>query len=154
VSRASQSAGILVYRRTASGLEVLLVHPGGPYWKGKDANAWSIPKGLLETGEDPCTTAQREFAEETGTVLEGNLQALGSARQPSGKIIHAFTAEADIDAEAVVSNTFELEWPPNSGIMAQFPEVDAAAWFPLDVARKKLLKGQLPFIDRLVALDP
>jgi predicted NUDIX family NTP pyrophosphohydrolase len=152
VSRASQSAGILVYRRTAAGLEVLLIHPGGPYWKNKDANAWSIPKGLLEPGEDPRTAAVREFAEETGTQLEGALQALGSAKQPSGKTIHAFTAEADIDADAVVSNTFEMEWPPNSGTVTQFPEVDAAAWFALDVAREKIIKGQLPFVDRLAFL--
>ena len=152
MSRAAQSAGILVYRRTAAGPEVLLIHPGGPYWKNKDAHAWSIPKGLLEPGEDPRTAALREFSEETGTPLEGELQALGSAKQPNGNTIHAFTAEADIDADAVVSNTFELEWPPNSGSMMQFPEADAAAWYPLDVARGKILKGQLPFVDRVAVL--
>ncbi len=144
MSRAAQSAGVLVYRRTGVGPEVLLVHPGGPYWKNKDANAWSIPKGLLEPGEDPREAALREFAEETGVQLEGELQALGSVRQPSGKTIHAFAAEADIDADAVVSNTFELEWPPNTGQTMQFPEVDAAAWYPLDFASRKILKGRRP----------
>jgi len=152
VKRSSQSAGILAYRQTGAGMEVLLVHPGGPYWKNKDANAWSIPKGLLDPGEDLQAAARREFAEETGVRLDGELQALGSAKQPSGKTIHAFAAEADIDAAAAVSNTFELEWPPNSGVMQPFPEVDAAAWFPVDAAREKILKGQLPFIDGLVVL--
>lgn len=149
---APHSAGILPYRRTASGVEVLLVHPGGPFWKNKGDGAWSIAKGLLEPGEDPRAAALREFAEETGVTLEGELAPLGAERQPSGKTVHAFAVEADFDATGIVSNTFELEWPPKSGKMRQFPEVDSAAWFSVDAARTKILKGQRPFLDRLVAL--
>lgn len=138
------------YRRTAGGLEVLLVHPGGPFWKNKGDGAWSMAKGLLEPGEDPEAAALREFAEETGVLLEGELLYLGSERQPSGKTIHAFAVETDLDAGAIVSNTFELEWPPKSGHIQHFPEVDAAAWFLVDLANTKILPGQRPFLARLI----
>ncbi len=152
MSPAPHSAGILPYRRTVAGLEVLLVHPGGPFWKNKGDGAWSIAKGLLESGEDVRAAALREFAEETGVALEGELLPLGVERQPSGKTIHAFAVEAELDAAAIVSNTFELEWPPKSGQMRGFPEVDAASWFPVEAARDKILKGQRPFLDRLLSL--
>jgi predicted NUDIX family NTP pyrophosphohydrolase len=133
-------------------VEVLLVHPGGPFWKNKDDGAWSIAKGLLEPGEDLQAAARREFAEETGFLLEGDLVPLGSEKQPSGKTIHAFAVEADIDAAAVTSNTFDLEWPPKSGRMQQVPEVDAAAWLPVEAAYAKILKGQRPFLNKLLSL--
>jgi len=133
-------------------LEVLLVHPGGPLWKNKDEGAWSIAKGLLEPGEDTRAAALREFTEETGVRVEGEMLSLGAEKQPSGKTVHAFAVECDIDAGAVTSNTFELEWPPKSGNMQRFPEVDSASWFSVDEARVKLLKGQRPFLDKLVAL--
>jgi predicted NUDIX family NTP pyrophosphohydrolase len=146
-----QSAGVLVYRRAGETLEVLLVHPGGPFGKNKDAGAWSIPKGLFEAGEEPLAAARREFAEETGVRLEGDFRPLGSARQPSGKVVHAWALRAEVDAEAIISNTFELEWPPKSGRKQQFPEVDRAAWFPLAEAYDKILKGQKVFLDRLAS---
>jgi predicted NUDIX family NTP pyrophosphohydrolase len=140
---------LTVTRRMAS--KSFLVHPGGPYWKQKDAGAWSIPKGLLEPGEDPRAAARREFAEETGVSLQGELHALGSAEQSGGKTVHAFAVEADIDAAAVRSNLFQIEWPPKSGGTQEFPEVDAGAWFPLDLAYDKILPGQKAFLDRLTA---
>jgi predicted NUDIX family NTP pyrophosphohydrolase len=146
-----QSAGILAYRRTSSGIEVLLVHPGGPFWAGKDAGAWSIPKGLFQAGEDPLEAARREFAEETGSVPQGDLVPLGSARQPSGKTIHAWAVEADVDVSQLTSNTFAMEWPPKSGERREFPEVDKGGWFSLAVAKEKILKGQRAFLERLSA---
>ncbi|MGZ5048522.1 MAG: NUDIX domain-containing protein [Usitatibacter sp.] len=150
--RATQSAGILLHRRRDGALEVLLVHPGGPYWKNKDAGAWSIPKGEVDPGEDPLAAAQREFAEETGIVAAGPFVALTPRRQKSGKTIHAWAAEGDADASAVKSNEFEMEWPPRSGKLASFPEVDRAAWFPLAEARAKIIAGQAPFLDELESL--
>ena len=144
-----QSAGILAYRRTGTGIEVLLVHPGGPFWATKDAGAWSIPKGLFQPDEDPLEAARREFTEETGVALEGEFLPLGSARQPSGKTIHAWATEADIDVSKLVSNTFEMEWPPRSGKRQEFPEVDKGGWFPLAIANEKILKGQKELLDRL-----
>lgn len=144
-----QSAGILAYQHTTDGVEVFLVHPGGPYWKQKDAGAWSIPKGLLEPGEDRRMAARREFAEETGVSLQGELHSLGSAEQSGGKTVHAFAVEADIDAAAVRSNMFQIEWPPKSGRTREFPEVDSGAWFPVDLAYDKILVGQRAFLDRL-----
>jgi predicted NUDIX family NTP pyrophosphohydrolase len=144
------SAGLLLYRRRAT-LEVFLVHPGGPFWAKKDAGAWSIPKGEFETGEDPLSAAIREFEEETGFPIDGEFTALVPVKQPSGKTIHAWMIEGDCDAVNVRSNRFSMEWPPKSGKMAEFPEVDRAAWFDLTEARVKLLPGQVPFLDQLVA---
>jgi predicted NUDIX family NTP pyrophosphohydrolase len=143
------SAGLLLYRRTASGIEVFLVHPGGPFWAKKDAGAWSIPKGEYLPGEDPLAAARREFAEETGIVLDGEAVDLGSVKQAGGKIVRAWAIEGDCDAGAIRSNTFALEWPPRSGRQQEFPEVDRAAWFDLETAEEKILKGQLDFIRRL-----
>jgi predicted NUDIX family NTP pyrophosphohydrolase len=148
---AEQSAGILVYRLTDRGIEVLLVHPGGPFWSRKDAGAWSIPKGLLAPGEDPLEAAGREFAEETGFSVEGDFLPLGTVKQPSGKIVHAWAVAADIDVERVRSNTFQLEWPPGSSQKQEFPEVDRAGWFPLSAAREKIVMGQREFLERLSA---
>ena len=145
---ARESAGILLHR--AGRAEVLLVHPGGPYWARKDAGAWSIPKGEVEEGEEPRTAALREFAEETGTRLpDGALEPLGSVKLKSGKLVHAFAIAGDLDPEAIVSSTFELEWPPRSGRTRTFPEVDRAGWFRLDEAREKLNPAQAAFVDRL-----
>jgi predicted NUDIX family NTP pyrophosphohydrolase len=144
------SAGLLLHRRGPSGLEVFLVHPGGPFWARKDAGAWSIPKGEFAPGEDPLATARREFHEETGFEPPPEpLVALGAARQAGGKTVHAWAAAGDVDAAAAKSNTFEIEWPPRSGRMQEFPEVDRAAWFGLDEARRRILPGQLPFLERL-----
>jgi predicted NUDIX family NTP pyrophosphohydrolase len=150
---ASRSAGILLHRQGPAGLEVLLVHPGGPFWKHKDAGAWSIPKGELDEGEDPRACALREFAEETGTRLpDGALEDLGTVKLKSGKLILGFGLEGDLDPATVESNTFEVEWPPRSGRMQAFPEVDRAEWLDLDAAREKLNPAQAAFVDRLEAL--
>jgi predicted NUDIX family NTP pyrophosphohydrolase len=144
------SAGILLHRAGIGGREVLLVHPGGPFWARKDVGAWSIPKGELDGDEDPRTCARREFAEETGAVLpEGALDELGAVKLKSGKVVVAFAAEGDLDPETLVSNTFELEWPPRSGRVQTFPEVDRAGWFDLATAREKLNPAQAAFVDRL-----
>jgi predicted NUDIX family NTP pyrophosphohydrolase len=145
-----RSAGILLYRLRPGGPEVLLVHPGGPFWARKDLGAWSIPKGEIGPDEDPLAGALRELAEETGSELElGELVELGEVRQRSGKRVQAWAAEADLDADAVRSNTFELEWPPHSGRTQEFPEVDRAAWFGLEEAAERLLPAQLPLLERL-----
>jgi predicted NUDIX family NTP pyrophosphohydrolase len=145
------SSGILLYRRTPQQLEVLLVHPGGPFFARKDAGAWSIPKGELEPGEEPEARARIEFAEETGSALADGLalRPLGEVRQKGGKVVHAFAAEGDLDADAIVSNTFELDWPPRSGRRQTFPEVDRAAWFGLDEARERINPAQAALLDRL-----
>lgn len=143
------SAGILLYRYRGRTLEVLLVHPGGPYWVNKDAAAWSIPKGLFEINEAPLDAARREFEEETGFTVEGQFLQLGDARQPSNKIIHAWALQGDLDSEQVRSNTFSLEWPPRSGRTQTFPEIDRAAWFDLATAREKIQRGQRVFLERL-----
>ncbi len=143
-----QSAGILLFRFRDNKLEVLLVHPGGPFWAGKDAGAWSIPKGVF-TEEDPLDAARREFKEETGFDVDGEFIELGQLKQPSGKTIHAWALQKDIDETKVVSNTFRLEWPRHSGRFREYPEIDRAQWFELKEARKKLLKGQAGFLDRL-----
>ena len=149
----ARSAGILLHRPGVDGTEVLLVHPGGPYWARKDLGAWSIPKGEHDDDEDARACALREFAEETGTTLpEGALDDLGSVKLKSGKQVEAFAAAGDLDAAAVRSNTFELEWPPRSGRTQSFPEVDRAAWFGLDEARARLNPAQAAFVDRLEAL--
>jgi predicted NUDIX family NTP pyrophosphohydrolase len=143
------SAGILLYRRRTSGLEVFLVHPGGPFWTKKDLGAWSLPKGEFEPGEDPLDAAKREFTEETGFPIGGEFRALTPLRQPSGKTIHAWAVEGDCDPAAVRSNTFEMEWPPRSGKRSAFPEVDRADWFSLEEARRRIIAGQAPFLDQL-----
>ena len=147
------SAGILLHRAGSDGVEVLLVHPGGPFWARKDAGAWSIPKGELDEGEDPRACALREFAEETGTTLpDGALAELGSVRLKSGKRVLAFAVAGDLDPATIRSNTFELEWPPRSGRTQAFPEIDRAGWFGLDDARAKLNPAQAAFVDRLEEL--
>jgi predicted NUDIX family NTP pyrophosphohydrolase len=148
---AKRSAGILLYRTTGGATEVLLVHPGGPFWARRDAGAWSIPKGEYEEGEDPRAGALREFEEETGTALPpGDLIDLGSVEQKNGKVVTAWAAEGDLDADAVRSNTFTMEWPPRSGRTAEFPEIDRAGWFDAETARGKLVAAQAAFVDRLL----
>ena len=145
------SAGILMYRRAAGGIEVLLVHPGGPFWARKDAGAWSIPKGEFADDEDPERAARREFAEELGGEVDGELIALGSIRQKNGKRVHAWAVEGDFECAGLCSNTFRLEWPPKSGRFQDIPEVDRAEWFEPDVARTKMHTGQAELVDRLLA---
>jgi predicted NUDIX family NTP pyrophosphohydrolase len=146
------SAGLLPYRRRDGALEVFLVHPGGPFWAKKDAGAWSIAKGEADPDEDLLRCARREFAEETGFTVDGKFLPLGQHRQPSGKLVHAWAIEVDLDSARVASNSFEMEWPPHSGRKQTFPEVDRAAWFGLDAARGKLLRGQLALLDALARL--
>lgn len=145
-----RSAGILLYRRRHGGIEVLLVHPGGPFWARKDEGAWSIPKGLYEPGEYPLATARREFAEETGAQAEGEAVALGAFRQSSAKIVDVWAIEGEFDPATLRSNTFTMEWPPRSGRIVEAPEVDRAEWFTPDEAERKLLKGQRPIIEALL----
>lgn len=147
-ARAS-SAGLLLYRHGARGWEVLLVHPGGPFWRKRDAGAWSIPKGAPEPGEDDAAAALREFHEETGSLPAGTPEPLGRIRQKAGKEVVAFALQGDFDPAMLRSNSFELEWPPRSGRLQAFPEVDRAEWFDLEAAREKLLEGQRPLIERL-----
>jgi predicted NUDIX family NTP pyrophosphohydrolase len=145
------SAGLLLYRRREGALEVLLVHPGGPFWARKDAGAWSIPKGEIDATEEPLAAARREFTEETGFPAEGSFQPLTPVTQASGKIVHAWAVEGDVDPAGLRSNAFSIEWPPRSGRQQSFPEVDRAAWFPLDVARQKINPAQAALLDELVA---
>jgi predicted NUDIX family NTP pyrophosphohydrolase len=146
-----QSAGLLLCRPGSDGPEVLLVHPGGPFWARKDQGAWSIPKGEYEAGEDPRAGAAREFEEELGAPLPADeLIDLGTVKQRSGKVVAAFAAEGDLDPAAVRSNTFEMEWPPRSGRTREFPEVDRAGWFDPASAREKLVPAQVEFVDRLL----
>jgi predicted NUDIX family NTP pyrophosphohydrolase len=147
---ARQSAGLLIFRRRQGALEVFLVHPGGPFWKNKDLGAWSIPKGEFDAGEDPLDAAKREFTEETNIELRSaSFVPLTPRKQPGGKVVYAWATEADFDASSVRSNLFQLEWPPTSGTIREFPEIDRAAWFPLPVAATKILKGQIPFLEDL-----
>ena len=148
---ATRSAGLLPYRFTAQVLEVLLVHPGGPFWAKKDEAAWTIAKGEVAEGEAPVDAARREFREETSFEARGELLAIGEVRQPGGKIVTAWAFAGDFDPDEVVSNTFEMEWPPRSGRRRKFPEVDRAAWFTMAVARTKILRAQVAFLDRLEA---
>ncbi|MET1010757.1 MAG: NUDIX domain-containing protein [Actinomycetota bacterium] len=145
------SAGLLAYRRTGAGVEILLVHPGGPYWAKKDDGAWSVPKGEYEPSEDPLEVARREFEEEIGQTPPAGSEPvwLGELRQPSGKVVSAWAMEGDLDVREVRSNSFEMEWPPRSGRTQEFPEVDRAGWFGLEEARRKILRGQAGFLDRL-----
>lgn len=149
---AAKSAGILVYRGRAGEIEVLLVHPGGPFWTRRDSGAWSIPKGEYSNDEDAQAAARREFAEETGWRIEGELTPLGEIRQKVGKAVTAFAAEGDFDPVTLTSNSFEMEWPPKSGRVASLPEVDRAGWFSLAEAHQKIIEGQRPLLDRLEAL--
>jgi len=149
---AKLSAGLLLFRRRQGSIEVFLVHPGGPFWANKDTGAWSIPKGEHEPGEDPLAAACREFTEETGFTAVGPFFPLTPLKQKSGKIIAAFACEGEADPEALVSNTFTLEWPPRSGKLAEFPEVDRAAWFSLAEAGDKILSGQRGFLLELAGL--
>lgn len=146
------SAGILLYRRRTGETEVLLVHPGGPYWQRKDRGAWQIPKGELGPGEDAAAAALREVGEELGLEVRAPLQPLGEIRQAGGKRVTAFAAEQDLDADAVRSNLFEAEWPPRSGKREQFPEISAARWVTLEQAGAIILPSQLPLLDRLAQI--
>ena len=148
----TSSAGLLLYRIRHAAIEVLLVHPGGPYWKTKDDGAWSIPKGEFSPAEDPLVAARREFFEETGVAIEGDLRALKPIQQPGGKIVHAWAVEGDLDPTTIVSNTFEIGWPPRSGRLQSFPEIDRAAWFALPEATRKILRGQVPLLEELAQM--
>jgi len=145
------SAGVLLFRKRGRALEVLLIKPGGPFWRNKDAGAWMIPKGAVEAGESAAEAALREFAEETGTELSAVPFALARVRQAGGKVVEAFAVEGDLDASAVQSNEFELEWPPRSGQLRRFPEVVEARWMSLAEAREMMLPSQLPLLDALEA---
>lgn len=147
------SAGLILYRNPGAGLEILLVHPGGPFWKNREQGAWMIPKGEIDAGEDPLAAAVREFTEETGMRPVGPFLPLTTIRQAGGKVVHAWACAGEFDPDALVSSTFSLEWPPRSGRMATFPEVDRAAWFPLAEARGKILPSQLPLLDQVATLD-
>jgi predicted NUDIX family NTP pyrophosphohydrolase len=149
---AKKSAGLLLFRQGAEGLEVLLVHPGGPFWARKDEGAWSIPKGEFVEPEDPLTAAIREFEEETDARPAGEFLPLEPLKQPGGKLIYAWALRSDFDPASLKSNTFSMEWPPRSGQHQEFPEVDRAAWFRLDEARRKILPGQAGFLDQLMRL--
>jgi len=152
VKMSSQSAGIIAFRRRHERIEVLLVHPGGPFWHNKDLGAWSIPKGEYEAGEDPQAAARREFREELGIDLTQDLLPLGDIRQRGGKTVKAFALETDIDAANIRSNMFEIEWPPRSGHRKAFPEIDRAEWFELEAARAKINQAQRTLLDRLEAV--
>lgn len=152
-SKATSSAGILLYRQRQGTLEVLLVHPGGPFWRRRDEGSWSIPKGERAAAEDGLTVARREFAEELGQPPpRATFIPLGSVRQAGGKTVDAWAAEGDVDVDTVKSNTFELEWPPRSGRIQAFPEIDRAGWFDVEHARQKLNPAQQAFVKRLVQL--
>jgi predicted NUDIX family NTP pyrophosphohydrolase len=146
------SSGLLLFRLRNNQLQVLLVHPGGPFWAKKDEGAWSIPKGLILENESLLAAARREFQEETGFSVDGEFKDLGEFRQPSGKIVRAFALEKDLDETKVSSNKFSLEWPKDSGIMREYPEIDRAGWFDIGQARMKILKGQAAFLDRLIEI--
>jgi predicted NUDIX family NTP pyrophosphohydrolase len=147
-----ESAGLLLYRRRQGALEVLLVHPGGPYWAKKDGGAWTIPKGELAPGEEPLAAAQREFREETGHPADGAFLPLRPVRQSGRKTVHAWAVEGDLDASAVQSNSFEMEWPPRSGRRRSFPEIDRAQWFGLVEARQKINPAQAALLDELIEM--
>ena len=144
-----QSAGILLYRNAGANVEVFLVHPGGPFWVKKDDGAWSIPKGEFTDGEEPLEAAKREFQEETSFPIEGTFIPLNPVKQPGGKTVYAWAVEGDIDAGAISSNTFSMEWPKGSSKTKSFPEIDRAGWFVLDLAKVKILKGQLGLLEQL-----
>jgi predicted NUDIX family NTP pyrophosphohydrolase len=149
-----RSAGVLLFRRVRGEIEVLLAHPGGPFWKNKDDGAWSIPKGEYGDNEDPFSAATREFAEEIGLTPTGDFIPLGEIRQPGGKVVTAWAVEGDFDPRLLRSNTFSMRWPPDSDKLREFPEIDRAQWFPLEVARRKILKGQAELLERLAQQSP
>ena len=144
-----KTAGLLLYRIRDSALEVFLVHPGGPFWAKKDDGAWSIPKGEFTEDEAPLSAAKREFQEETGFSVDGNFMALKPRQQRSGKVVYAWALESDCDAAAVKSNLFSIEWPPRSGKRQEYPEVDRGGWFALEIAKRKIMPGQIAFLDEL-----
>jgi predicted NUDIX family NTP pyrophosphohydrolase len=144
-----QSAGLLVYRKRSNHREVLLVHPGGPFWAKKDEGAWSIPKGEFDAGEDPLEAAKREFREEIGVFAQGEYQTLKPVRQAGGKIVYAWAVQFDLDLTEFKSNTFSMAWPPGSGRMRESPEIDRAEWFPIALAKRKILKSQLAILEQL-----
>jgi predicted NUDIX family NTP pyrophosphohydrolase len=146
---AKESAGLLVYRRRAGTLEVFLVHPGGPIWQNKDLGAWSIPKGEYSAGQDALEVAKRELNEETGQRVDGDFVPLAAVRQGSGKVVAAWAVEADLEATNIHSNTFSMEWPPRSGKLQEFPEVDRAGWFTVDAAAEKMIEGQRGLLAQL-----
>jgi predicted NUDIX family NTP pyrophosphohydrolase len=146
---AKQSAGLLVYRKRDGNIEVLLVHPGGPFWKNKDLGAWSIPKGEFAEGEEPLEVAQRELYEEIGMTIDGSFVPLQPIKQRGGKTVYAWAVEADLDVSHVKSNTFTIEWPPRSGKLEEFPEVDRAEWFEMDTALKKIHEGQCELLRQI-----
>lgn len=146
------SAGVLVYRTRQGVLEVLLVHPGGPFWAKRDAGAWSIPKGEVDSSEAPLDAAKREFQEETGFTVSGNYTPLNPLRQPGGKVVHAWAVQGECDPASLRSNTFTLEWPPRSGQKKEFPEIDRADWFPMDEALRRILPGQAGFLRELATI--
>jgi len=145
------SAGILLYRRTAEGIELFVAHPGGPFWKKRDEGAWTIPKGLVEEGEDPLQAAVREFQEETGLTPRGPFIPLGSVRQKAGKWVHAWACEGDADPATIRSNEVQIEWPRGSGVWRTYPEIDRCAWISPEVARVKMNPAQVEFLERLLA---
>ncbi|MBE0617868.1 MAG: NUDIX domain-containing protein [Proteobacteria bacterium] len=147
---AKKSAGLLLFREASGRLEVLLVHPGGPFWANKDEGAWSIPKGEFDEDEDPLEAAKREFREETGVTPDGEMIPLEPIRQPSGKLVYAWAIKCDMDPAGLKSNTFRLEWPPKSGRYRDFPEIDRAAWFTVEAAGRKILKGQAALLGQLL----
>ena len=149
-----KSAGILLYRFREGVLQVLLAHPGGPFWAKKDAGAWTIPKGEIGDSEEPLAAARRELREETGLDVDGEFIALAPVRQKSGKWVHAWALEGDCDPAAIRSNTFSVEWPPRSGKQREFPEIDRAAWFTIPEAREKILAAQAAFLDELERVVP
>lgn len=147
---ANRSAGILVFKKNNSEVEVMLIHPGGPFWKNKNENAWSIPKGLVEEGEDELKGAIREFQEETGfSMHEGDFIEMEEARQAGGKVVKVWAIQSDYDPAALKSNLFKMEWPPKSGKLKEFPEADKAAWFDIEMAKTKIVKGQIPVLEQL-----
>ena len=147
-----KSAGLLLYRQSDKSIEVFLVHPGGPFWIRKDDGAWSIPKGEFADGEDTLEAAKREFKEETGFDVEGEFEAMLPIKQSGGKLVYAWAVQGDMDASAIRSNSFSMEWPPGSGQIQDFPEVDRGSWFDLNSAKRKILKSQLEFLEQLQAL--
>jgi predicted NUDIX family NTP pyrophosphohydrolase len=151
---AKTSAGLLMYREKNSQTEVLLVHLGGPFWKNKDRGAWFVPKGEINSGEDLLDAAKREFQEETGIVPRGDFVSLGSVKHKSGKTVHAWAFAGDCDPRTLKSNTFEMEWPPKSGRMATFPEIDRANFFTLEAAREKMHSAEFEFLNRLKKISP